>query len=108
MCRKKYCDLCLKKFYGELPPKIRHSVSSGWNCPACRNACCCAACRRTKAKSLDQFVATYNAANINPKKSGDVLMSPATSIACGLVYFGDAFVLGGNFADGNTASSTTS
>jgi hypothetical protein len=35
-------------------------------------------------------------------------MSPATSIACGLVYFGDAFVLGGSFAEGSIASSTTS
>eukprot|EP00475_Leptophrys_vorax_P031375 TRINITY_DN4751_c0_g1_i3.p1 TRINITY_DN4751_c0_g1~~TRINITY_DN4751_c0_g1_i3.p1 ORF type:complete len:347 (+),score=81.05 TRINITY_DN4751_c0_g1_i3:706-1746(+) len=78
LCRKKYCDLCLKKFYNETPPEIRHNVTSGWKCPACRNSCCCAACRRAKAKSFDSYLSTSS-----------VSMSPATSIACGMVFFSD-------------------
>mmetsp|Transcript_42836 Transcript_42836/g.71339 ORF Transcript_42836/g.71339 Transcript_42836/m.71339 type:complete len:571 (-) Transcript_42836:109-1821(-) len=70
ICRKKYCDQCLEKFYNENPPS---SVQINlWLCPACRSLCCCAACRRNKAKFL-----------YDPRT-----MSPATSIACGLV-FGD-------------------
>mmetsp|Transcript_21999 Transcript_21999/g.39016 ORF Transcript_21999/g.39016 Transcript_21999/m.39016 type:complete len:522 (+) Transcript_21999:191-1756(+) len=70
LCRKKYCDQCLEKFYHENPPKKVETTK--WFCPACRGLCCCAACRRQKAKLLD-----------DPRT-----MSPATSLACGLV-FGD-------------------
>mmetsp|Transcript_23746 Transcript_23746/g.46291 ORF Transcript_23746/g.46291 Transcript_23746/m.46291 type:complete len:237 (-) Transcript_23746:367-1077(-) len=70
MCRKKYCDQCLEKFYHEKPPT--RTELPAWLCPACRTLCCCAACRRQKAKLAD-----------DPRT-----MSPATSLACGLV-FGD-------------------
>mmetsp|Transcript_10180 Transcript_10180/g.19549 ORF Transcript_10180/g.19549 Transcript_10180/m.19549 type:complete len:471 (-) Transcript_10180:394-1806(-) len=70
MCRKKYCDQCLEKFYHEKPPTRTERPT--WLCPACRTLCCCAACRRQKAKLAD-----------DPRT-----MSPATSLACGLV-FGD-------------------
>jgi len=70
LCRKKYCDQCLEKFYQEEPPS--HAEIAKWMCPACRCLCCCAACRRQKAKLAD-----------DPQT-----MSPATSLACGLV-FGD-------------------
>jgi len=73
VCRKKYCDQCLQKFYHEKPPAQRQDPSSNWPCPACRGLCCCAACRRQKAK----------------KGSDPLTMSPATSLACGLVYFKD-------------------
>ncbi|GAB5356504.1 hypothetical protein AAMO2058_000295600 [Amorphochlora amoebiformis] len=69
LCRKKYCDQCLDKFYHETPPEKIDLPK--WLCPACRSLCCCAACRRQRAK-LDE----------------DQPMSPATSLACGLV-FGD-------------------
>ena len=52
ICRKKYCETCLLKFYGERPPvpTLRQSPQSTWICPACRDICCCAACRRQKFK----------------------------------------------------------
>ena len=73
-CRKKYCDLCLWKFYHEKPPQENKEQ---WLCPACRSVCCCAACRRSKSKGFTNDVDRILA------------MSPATSLACGLVYFGD-------------------
>ena len=51
-CRKKYCGACLQKFYNERPPAKRHSGNTSWPCPACRGLCCCAACRRIKARQL--------------------------------------------------------
>eukprot|EP01006_Ploeotia_vitrea_P042008 TRINITY_DN66595_c5_g5_i3.p1 TRINITY_DN66595_c5_g5~~TRINITY_DN66595_c5_g5_i3.p1 ORF type:complete len:803 (+),score=368.70 TRINITY_DN66595_c5_g5_i3:441-2849(+) len=73
VCRKKYCDQCLMKFYHEQPPPQRQDPQSNWPCPACRGICCCAACRRQKAK-LHQ-------------RTEPMRMSPATALAAGLVYF---------------------
>jgi len=47
-CRKKYCARCLNKFYNESAPTPEQKPK--WVCPACRNICKCAACRRQKAK----------------------------------------------------------
>jgi Zinc-finger domain of monoamine-oxidase A repressor R1 len=70
-CRKKYCDQCLMKFYRETPPLKRQHPSSNWPCPSCRGICRCAACRRQKER----------------QRSRDALtMSPATTIACQLVF----------------------
>jgi len=48
-CRKKFCGLCLKKFYKE---NVRQIDKDSWSCPSCRKICCCAACRRRKQKDL--------------------------------------------------------
>jgi hypothetical protein len=50
-CRKKYCERCIGKFYGEInPPKPRPSkndqnqlVYPPYTCPGCRGICTCAA-----------------------------------------------------------------
>lgn len=75
LCRKKYCAQCLIKFYREKAPK--KSKDSEWACPACRGICICAACRRQKAKPSQA------------SGPGMPQMSPATSLACGLVYYKD-------------------
>ena len=49
-CRKKYCGNCLTKFYSERAPAKRSAHNSEFVCPACRGICCCAACRRIKAR----------------------------------------------------------
>eukprot|EP00469_Lotharella_globosa_P015868 CAMPEP_0167823616 /NCGR_PEP_ID=MMETSP0112_2-20121227/8236_1 /TAXON_ID=91324 /ORGANISM="Lotharella globosa, Strain CCCM811" /LENGTH=246 /DNA_ID=CAMNT_0007725285 /DNA_START=9 /DNA_END=750 /DNA_ORIENTATION=- len=58
-CRKKYCDHCLSKFYGEKPPK--ESESEAWRCPSCRKTCCCAACRRRREVTRPQDVESRTA-----------------------------------------------
>lgn len=65
-----------------------------WTCPACRDICCCAACRRSKAKQgifLEKPSSSLsNASKDNrPKIQKVVTLSPATSIAVGIVLFGD-------------------
>ena len=47
VCRKKYCEHCLKKFYRESPITANGQV---WKCPSCRKICCCAACRRREMR----------------------------------------------------------
>ena len=50
-CRKKFCDVCLSKFYGQRPSSdemIRSGTDSSWECPSCVGICTCAACRRRK------------------------------------------------------------
>ena len=50
-CRKKFCDVCLAKFYGQKPSSddmIRSGTDSSWECPSCVGICTCAACRRRK------------------------------------------------------------
>ena len=53
-CRKKFCDLCLAKFYDQ-HPSSQEMISSGsesrWQCPSCRGFCTCAACRRRKERT---------------------------------------------------------
>jgi len=73
VCRKKYCGQCLEKYYRMKIPK--NSELPRWSCPACQGRCCCASCRSKKAS---------NATHIEDART----MSPATSLACGLV-FGD-------------------
>ncbi len=81
-CRKKYCRSCLRKFYGV--KALDAASRRRWTCPGCLDHCSCAACRRQRAKL-----------GVKPEA-----MSPATSVACSLV-FGDgahgaisSFVLG--------------
>eukprot|EP00474_Spongospora_subterranea_P010291 CRZ10749.1 hypothetical protein [Spongospora subterranea] len=91
-CRKKYCEICLKKFYGE----NRAIPDSMWPCPSCRSICSCAACRRQKFK------------NRNIPEHLLTSTSPSISFACGIVYFGNE--LGGMLASDslNLASSSNS
>jgi hypothetical protein len=74
-CRKKYCSACLSKFYGEKMPSVEKRKD--WTCPACREICTCAACRKGKLKGT-RFA-----------KQEPTAMSPATSMAVSLVYHGD-------------------
>ena len=53
-CTKKYCKSCLLRFYLEAPPTDNKEPSwSSWKCPCCRYICCCAWCRKKKAKRLE-------------------------------------------------------
>eukprot|EP00471_Norrisiella_sphaerica_P004329 CAMPEP_0184478790 /NCGR_PEP_ID=MMETSP0113_2-20130426/719_1 /TAXON_ID=91329 /ORGANISM="Norrisiella sphaerica, Strain BC52" /LENGTH=359 /DNA_ID=CAMNT_0026856693 /DNA_START=119 /DNA_END=1198 /DNA_ORIENTATION=- len=59
VCRKKYCDRCLLKFLGEKPPRQEGKKQrESWVCPACRQICTCAACRRRKQKTGDRISST--------------------------------------------------
>lgn len=49
-CRKKFCQVCLKKFYNEeLSEALRNPC---WSCPSCRGECVCAACSRLREKGF--------------------------------------------------------
>lgn len=52
ICRKKFCEHCLKKFYREnaYPPGTSGHSGATWKCPSCRKICCCAACRRREQR----------------------------------------------------------
>jgi len=53
-CTKKYCKSCLLRFYLEAPPTDNKDPQwSAWKCPCCRYICCCAWCRKKKAKRLE-------------------------------------------------------
>eukprot|EP00483_Globobulimina_turgida_P010077 UN10096 len=53
-CTKKYCKSCLLRFYLEAPPTDNQDPAwSAWKCPCCRYICCCAWCRKKKAKRLE-------------------------------------------------------
>lgn len=61
LCRKKYCETCLLKFYGERPPHDRQNPQlTGWLCLSCRGICCCAACRRAKTRTPDEIDNNYS------------------------------------------------
>eukprot|EP00475_Leptophrys_vorax_P000234 TRINITY_DN10140_c0_g1_i3.p1 TRINITY_DN10140_c0_g1~~TRINITY_DN10140_c0_g1_i3.p1 ORF type:complete len:557 (-),score=100.07 TRINITY_DN10140_c0_g1_i3:75-1721(-) len=77
-CRKKYCAACLSKFYREKMPSSKES----WQCPACRQLCSCAACRKGKMKL------TSSGGGNRLMQQDPAMMSPATSIAVGLVHYG--------------------
>ena len=73
VCRKKYCEHCLKKFYREpaLPPSLTGTAVM-WKCPSCRKICCCAACRRRESRDHnDEDINGGGAAHV----SGDVSMA---------------------------------
>lgn len=55
VCRKKYCDVCLNKFYKEeFPSRTGTDLAHyTWLCPSCRGFCSCAACRRNQKPSKD-------------------------------------------------------
>ena len=42
-CKKKFCGVCLERWYGV---DITQVERAGWECPACQGICPCAACRR--------------------------------------------------------------
>jgi len=48
-CNKKFCTRCLYRHYGEQETDI---IPSTWLCPYCKKICCCAYCRKLKAKSF--------------------------------------------------------
>ena len=47
VCRKKFCETCLKKFYKD---NLADIVGKSWICASCRGVCCCAACTRQGSK----------------------------------------------------------
>lgn len=72
----------MNKYYKDFIPTSRHDENS-WECAACLKICTCAACRKIYRSFQDE--------ESNKSSESDVLidpqqMSPATAIACGLVY----------------------
>lgn len=55
-CRKKFCQGCLTKFYGD---SIENSHKAGWICPSCRGICRCAACARKRRKNKEVIGAAF-------------------------------------------------
>jgi hypothetical protein len=49
-CNKKYCAKCLHRHYNEKESEID---PDNWVCVYCRQLCCCAFCRKKKAKATD-------------------------------------------------------
>jgi hypothetical protein len=72
------CGACLTKFYNERAPSKRGPTNSEFVCPACRGICCCAACRRIKARQLGE---------IDPSA-----LSPASMLAYSYVYCPDVLL----------------
>jgi hypothetical protein len=71
-CQRLYCDHCIAKFYVDRA----HVLSGGkrsWMCPHCLNQCMCNTCRQN-----------YSVGVADPRT-----MSPATSMAAGLVHMQD-------------------
>ena len=56
-CKKKYCAVCLERWYGldmdDIKRKERES-GPGWRCPACEGICPCAACRRKGGRKREE------------------------------------------------------
>lgn len=91
-CRKKYCDQCLTKFYQMHSSRHKSYRDRKWSCPSCQGMCCCAACRRSKTKVARA-----------PNGKTPEMYSPATSMAVGLVYFGDFDLLSGEALPSSTS-----
>jgi hypothetical protein len=47
-CRKKFCKICLQKFYNEDLGEVLNDPC--WKCPSCRLECVCAACVRGRTR----------------------------------------------------------
>ncbi|CEP03200.1 Zinc-finger domain-containing protein [Plasmodiophora brassicae] len=93
-CRKKYCDGCLTKCYGD---SIENAKNKGWICPSCAGICKCAACGRLRAKAKSfvgvsaEFVGMLGGDYIDPSMSGGAAMplaseSPSPSPSFGKVH----------------------
>lgn len=65
-CRKKFCQGCLTKFYGD---SIENSKIAGWICPSCRGQCRCAACERKRRKSSTPATSALPTPAVSPKSS---------------------------------------
>ena len=56
-CKKKYCAVCLERWYGldmdDIKRKEREG-GPGWRCPACEGICPCAACRRKEGRQREE------------------------------------------------------
>lgn len=65
-CRKKFCQGCLTKFYGD---SIENSKVAGWVCPSCRGHCRCAACERKRRKSSTPAMTAIPALGLSPKSN---------------------------------------
>ncbi|ETO16125.1 hypothetical protein RFI_21232 [Reticulomyxa filosa] len=82
-CTKKYCKSCLLRFYLESPANNKDDPAWPlWKCPCCRFICCCAWCRKKKAKRSEVFV--FEHANLSVRANAHRL-TPATSLARKLV-----------------------
>lgn len=71
LCKKKYCDACISKFYSttegkRIPPNSRNNAlftqddanrDKSWICPSCQEFCSCAACARKKHKKANRAAA---------------------------------------------------
>ncbi|ETO18925.1 hypothetical protein RFI_18318, partial [Reticulomyxa filosa] len=78
-CTKKYCKSCLLRFYLETPiHDCHHAAWHLWKCPSCRFICCCAWCRKKKAKRSEEYTSLNTRANAHR-------LTPATSLARKLV-----------------------
>mmetsp|Transcript_12648 Transcript_12648/g.23917 ORF Transcript_12648/g.23917 Transcript_12648/m.23917 type:complete len:261 (+) Transcript_12648:358-1140(+) len=78
VCRKKYCDRCLLKFLGEKPPRNQAKKNRDkWLCPACRNICTCAACRRRKVRksASPKILSAENTPNIGSRRRSSSKLS---------------------------------
>jgi hypothetical protein len=89
-CRKKYCEICLRKFYNE---SLETARQPDWVCPSCRGVCRCAACTRKRNKN-PELAALKNGAEFsfsgNTQQGANAVSSfgpsgvvaPSVSIAC--------------------------
>lgn len=68
-CRKKFCQGCLTKFYGD---SIENSKVAGWICPSCRGHCRCAACERKRRRSSTPAPAAVPAPAATSPNSGSI------------------------------------
>ena len=79
VCRKKFCEHCLKKFYRELPhpPGVGAGGNTTvWKCPSCRKICCCAACRRREMRSDDGTGGAADARDGTQSNDGTPMPTP--------------------------------
>ena len=94
--RKKYCWQCLMKFYNEKAPEKSQSPESTWQCPACRNICTCALCRRIRQQKTELEVMTERCWAGTNRRAINMMgcfccqindLDPAASLALCFVYF---------------------
>jgi len=52
-CRKKYCEICLKRSYPSCLPADAAAIAV-WQCPSCLMQCLCASCQRRDAEKALQ------------------------------------------------------
>ena len=76
VCRKKYCETCLKKFYND---NLSDIVGKSWICASCRGVCCCAACTRVGSKKVGKLEATNVGGGLSSAQSHSPPMSSSNT-----------------------------